>query len=263
MIQTIIETNTLLYVMAAVGMLGILCQFVISRRYQRLTREASDAQMGKKDFLKKLRFQFRTDRKRSNDNMNISVFVRRQVYDYRFWHMTLHQWKRLAAGFFIASMAAAAAGLIFCFRGELPNTYAQNILWTAGGVTAATVLAALWTDLPYKARYLRTRLEDYLCHSGEALNYQEAEVDEPAAETVKAKLKVPSVIGIRKKESAQQETKAQREKRELKKNLAKIKDGMRESAADSERERNREILRQMDSQEQERIIRDVLAEFLA
>ena len=130
-------------------------------------------------------------------------------------------------------------------------------------MTAGTVLAALWTDMPYKAAYLQTRLEDYLCHSGEALNFQEAELEEPAAAPVKAKLKVPAVIGLHKKNRAVQETKAQREKRELKTNLAKIKDGMRESAADAERERNREILRQMDSQEQERIIRDVLAEFLA
>ena len=46
-----------------------------------------------------------------------------------------------------------------------------------------------------------------------------------------------------------------------------MKDAAREVAADDEvsrkKERNREILRQMDAAEQERIIRDVLAEFLA
>lgn len=263
MIQTIIESNALLYVIAAVGILGILCQFAASRRYQRLTREMSDAQTGKKDFMKQLRFKFRTDRKRSSEHMNISVFVRRQICDYRFWHMTLHQWKRLAAGCFIAGMAAAVAGLIFCIRGEFPDIYIQNILWTAAGTAAASVLAVLWTDLPYKESYLQIRLEDYLWHSGEALNFQEAELDEPAAEAEKAKLKVPSVIGMHRKERRQEETRAQREKRELKSNLAKVKSGMRETAAESERERNRELLRQMDAQEQERIIRDVLAEFLA
>ena len=262
MIRTIIESNVLLYAMASVGMLGILCQFIISRRYAKLIREASDTQLEKKNFMKQLRFKFRTDQKRSNENPNISVFVRRQICDYRFLRLSLHQWKRFAAGLFILSMAAAAAGLIYCFRGELSNTYMQNILWTAAGVTAGTVLAALWTDLPYKASYLQTRLEDYLYHSGAALDYQEAELAEADGEAVKTKLKVPSVIGIRKKTPVS-ETRAQRDKRELKTNLAKIKNGMRETAAESERERNREILRQMDSQEQERIIRDVLAEFLA
>ena len=263
MIRTIIESNTLLYAMTAVGLLGILCQFIISRRYARLIREASDTQLEKKDFMKQLRYKFQTDRKRSNENTNIPVFVRRHLCEYRFGRMSLHQWKRLAAGFFIISLAAAAAGLIYCFRGELSNTYVRNILWTAAGVTAGTVLAGLWTDLPYKEYRLQTNLEDYLWHSGIAYAYQEAELEEPDASSEKTKLKVPSVVGIRKKTAVKAETNAQRDKRELKTSLARIKDGMRESAAEAERERNREILRQMDSQEQERIIRDVLAEFLA
>lgn len=263
MIRTIIETNVLLYVMAAVGMLGILCQFVISRRYARLIREASSTQVEKKDFMKQLRFKFRTDRKRSNEKTNVPVFVRQHLMDYRFLRLSMHQWKRLAAGLFIISMAASAAGMIYCFRGELSDTYIQNILWTTAGVTGGTVLAALWTDLPYKSYRLQTKLEDYLYHSGIALDYPEAELDEPEAVQAKEKRKVPAVIGIRKKSKMQVETRAQRDKRELKTNLAKIKEGMRESAAESEKERNREILRQMDSQEQERIIRDVLAEFLA
>lgn len=262
MIRTIIETNALLYIMAAVGLLGILCQFVVSRRYARLIREASDTQLEKKDFMKQLRLRYRTDRKRCNENVNISLFVRRHLFDYRFWRLNMHQWKRLAAGFFIISMMAAAAGLIFCFRGELSNTYVQNILWTAAGVTAGTALAGLWTDLPYKSAYLQTRLEDYLFHSGTALDYPE-EAEETAAAPAVQKKKMPAVIGIRKKANAKLEMNAQRDKRELKTSLARIKEGMRETAADAERERNREILRQMDTKEQERIIRDVLAEFLA
>lgn len=264
MIRTIIETNTLLYVMTAVGLLGIICQLVISRRYARLMRDASDTQLEKKDFMKQLRFRYRTDCKRSGDAANIPVFVRRQLMDYRFFRMNFHQWKRLAAGLFIASMLAAAAGLTYCFRLELLDTYGRNILWTMAGVTVATVLAALWTDLPYKSYRLQNRLEDYFYHSGASLDYTEAELEEPLEEPVKAKRKMPSVVGIRRRAEAPSETRAQREKRELKTSLTRIKDGMRETAAaDSERERNREILRQMDTQEQERIIRDVLAEYLA
>ena len=265
MIRTIIETGTLLYAMAAVGMLGILCQLIISRRYKLLIREASDTQLEKRDFMKQLRYKFRMDKKRSNENVNIPVFVRRSMCDYRFMRMTFHQWKRLAGGLYIISMAAAAAGLIYCFRTGLSDTYIQNVLWTAGGVTAATVAFGLWTDLPYKASYLQMELEDYFFHSGAAVEYQEAEAEVAAATAVApVKAKVPSVIGIRKKKGEQVETKAQREKRELKTNLAKLKDGARETAvSDSDRERNRELLRQMDSKEQERIIRDVLADFLA
>lgn len=63
----------------------------------------------------------------------------------------------------------------------------------------------------------------------------------------------------------QAESKAQRDKRELKENLSRIKEGVSESAAEREREkqRNTEILKQMEPAEQERIIREVLKEFLS
>lgn len=259
MIRTVIETNALLFMMAAAGLMGALCQLILSRRCGRLMREASDAQLEKKDFMKQLRYRFRTDRKRSNENVNIPVFVRRYLMDYRFWRMSLHQWKRLAAGFFVISMSAAAAGLVYCFHTQMPAVHTQQILWTAAGVAAASGLVWLWADLPYKTAYLHTELEDYLTCFAASADLQEVELDEP----VKAPVKIPSIVGIRRKNPS--ETRAQKEKRELKTNLAKFKEGARESAAGSEqeRQRNRELVRQMDSQEKERIIRDVLAEFLA
>ena len=72
--------------------------------------------------------------------------------------------------------------------------------------------------------------------------------------------------GKRRQEKAY-DSKAQREKRQLQDSLVRIKSGEKETAADVEKdwnkERNREILKQMDAKEQERIIREVLAEFLA
>lgn len=61
------------------------------------------------------------------------------------------------------------------------------------------------------------------------------------------------------------ETKAQREKRELVENLARLKEGLAETAAaerEGSRNRDMEILQQMNPEEQERVIREVLKEFL-
>lgn len=110
-----------------------------------------------------------------------------------------------------------------------------------------------------------------------SVNFEEMEAEENSqvgtptvtAVTEKIRRKAPSIVGIRKKNTAPMETKAQREKRELQENLTRVNAGARESAAETEpmreqmRERNRELLRQLDTKEQERIIRDVLAEFLA
>lgn len=268
MIAAIAQTNVLLYAAASVGLLGIICQLILSRRYGQLIREAEDTSLEKKDFMKQLRFKFRTNRKRSAETMNVSVFVKRFLMDYRFMHLRFHQWRRLSAGLFLVSALALAAGMVYGYRMQFIPVQMQNMFRTFLGVTAATALVYFWTDISYKAEWLQTKLEDHLYHSGVAAEYQEVEIEEAAAvktEQPEKEIKAPAIIGLHKKKEGLTESKAQKEKRELKTNLAKIKEGMRESAAVSqqEKERNREILRQMDSHEQERIIRDVLAEFLA
>lgn len=261
MIQAIIESNVFLYAAAAVGMLGVLCQIMISRNYGQLIKETANRRGEKRDFLRQLRFQYQTNRKRSNDNTNISVFVRRSLMDFKYMHLRIHQWRRLAGGLYLAAVGAAAAAAYYAARIHLAAAYTDRLVWMAAGVTAVTAVVWLWTDIPYKASYLQTALEDFLYHTGLSAEYDEVEIAEEAAEPAK----MPAVIGLHKKKAqreakAQRETKAQRDKRELKASLAK------ETAAenwDDRRERGREILKQMDTEEKERIIRDVLAEFLA
>lgn len=265
--KTIIEQNLLLYAMAAVGMLGILSQIILNRCYRLLIREASDTQVEKKEFMKKLRLKFQTDRKRSGSNINMPVFLQRNLMDYHYHRLSLHQWKRLGAGLFLISLALGAAGVVYSMRTGISQIHIQHLYEMAAAVTGVTAVAALWLDERYKKSYLMTVLEDYFCHSGTSMDYQEVNLEAAAGNAEeKPHRKAPSIVGIRRKANAEPiETKAQKEKRELQENLARINAGARESAAELEqsRERNREILRQMDPREQERIIRDVLAEFLA
>ena len=66
-------------------------------------------------------------------------------------------------------------------------------------------------------------------------------------------------------ESAAEETKAQQEKRELKEHLARARAGIAQTAAADEKEKDSraELLRSMDPKEQERILKEVLREFLS
>ena len=59
------------------------------------------------------------------------------------------------------------------------------------------------------------------------------------------------------------QTRAQKDKDALKENLARVKAGVQETAAEREREKNLEFLRQMDPKEQERILKEVLKEVLS
>ena len=100
----------------------------------------------------------------------------------------------------------------------------------------------------YKNRNLQTRLEDFLENTGVGREFEEISIlDEKETRHKKGSGRV--------KESG-------KEKQMLKEN---IKNGLKEAAAESEKmsDENAEILKQMDPQEQERIIREVLKEFLA
>lgn len=255
MIRTIIESNVFLYATAAVGMLGILFQIMVSRKYGQLIRETSGGRGEKRNFMKQLRFKYQTNRKRNGDNTNISVFVRRSIMDYKFMRLSIHQWRRMAGGLYLAAVTAAVVAGYYGTQLRPAAVHTDNLFWMAAAITAVSLVVWMWTDIPYKASYLQTALEDFLYHAGMAADYEEAGETAPEAETITA----PAVIGMRKKKPVR-ETRAQRDKRELKESLS------RETAAELEgdrKERNRELLRQMDEKEQERIIRDVLAEFLA
>ena len=69
----------------------------------------------------------------------------------------------------------------------------------------------------------------------------------------------------RKKKSVKNSKDGIRDKQELKENLGNIREGIRETAAaaDTPKEQTAKILRQMDSDEQERVIREVLKELLS
>lgn len=102
--------------------------------------------------------------------------------------------------------------------------------------------------------------------SRQVQNFAEAE-PKSRQEAGRDKAAIKAAPEASKKRSKIIETKAQRDKRELKANLAKMKEGMAETAAaerqkERSREQNTEILRQMDPLEQERVIREVLKEFL-
>ena len=69
----------------------------------------------------------------------------------------------------------------------------------------------------------------------------------------------------RKKKNVKNSKDGIRDKQELKENLGEIREGIHETAAaaDTPKEQTAKILRQMDSDEQERVIREVLKELLS
>lgn len=260
MIHTILQSKVLLCLMTATGLLGILCQIIGNRCYKQLIRESSDVQTEKGEFMKRMRYRYQIDSRCCANKVNIPVFVQKMVMDYKYKKLTLHQWKRQAAGWYLCCAAIAGASVWYY---QIQKNQSQ-LMWMVRGIgvlTILTILAVLWCDSRYKESRLMIQMEDYLCHSGITTDYSEMHMEEWKEEN--NGLSADS----RKKKEQKNESRAERDKRQLQESLLRIKEEEKETAASAEkdwnREHNREILRQMDVREQERIIREVLAEFLA
>ena len=283
MLQFIMERNLLLYVLAAACAVGAVSQMILKQIYERLIRDTKNTGEPEGKFLQQLRQRFQYCAHLNDKVGDVRALIQKNLMEYRFWGMSLHQWKRIGGVCLVVSLLCAFAGAAAHVRGGGAAVAGNTYLWL--GVAAAAVMAAAYgiADTKYGRECLEIRLVDYLENSGAVRDYSEAaagEYEEKYQENnfgVQSEVRTPivSVASVAegrkakrraKAETAAAQTRAQKEKNELKENLARMKAGMQETAAERERssrEQNAEILRQMDPKEQERILREVLKEFLS
>lgn len=255
MLQVLTQKNVILYGMLVISLLGGLSQLMLHVLYGKLIGEMENGGVGNGKFMKQVLQRYGTNRRMNQGNMNIELFVKRNVMEYTYLGRNLHQWRRMGAMAFLFCVLLGGVALVI---GQVQNSLPD--LWQRYGIAVAVSGAFIFsmyaiTDNGYRGRYLETGLKDFLENSGVGQNYQPVEVKEEAP--------VQAVVETGKKRG-RSETRAEKDKRELKENLARLKEGISESAAAKEREkeRNTEILKQMDPAEQERVMREVLKEFL-
>lgn len=290
MLQFIMERNLLLYVLAAACAVGVVSQMILKQIYERLIRDTKNVGEPEGKFLQQLRQRFQYCAHLNDKVGDVQALIRKGLMEYRFWGMSLHQWRRAGGLCFVVSLLCAFAGTAVHVRNGGMAVAGNTYVWL--GVAAAALLAAAYgiADIGYERECLEVRLIDYLENSGAVRDYSQAaaeafdtgkyEENEYAVQTEQRApiVSVTSVAEGRKAKrrakaetAAAAQTRAAREKAELKENLARIKAGMQETAAERERSaerehtrsQNAEILRQMDPKEQERILREVLKEFLS
>lgn len=274
MLQFIMDRNVLLYVLAAACAVGVVSQMILKQIYDRLIRDTKNTGEPVGRFMQQLRQRFQYCTHLNDKVGDVQSLIRKNLMEYRFWGMSLHQWKRIGGECLAISLLCAFGGTAVIFRDGGAIVNGNTYFWM--GALAIVLMAAAYgiADTGYRETALEVRLTDYLINSGAVRNYSEEtepvygqEEYEPSssgntpivsvAEGRKAKRRA------RAETAAAQESKAQRDKRELKENLARMKTGMQETAAEREKERGADLLRQMDPKEQERILREVLKEFLS
>lgn len=276
MLQFIIDRNVLLYVLAAACAVGVVSQMILKQVYDRLIRDTKNTGESSGRFLMQLRQRFQYCAHLNEQVGDVQSLIRRNLMEYRFWGLSLHQWKRMGTGCLAVSLLCAFGGTVSLVQNGANVVNGNTYFWM--GVLAAALTAAAYgiSDTGYRAEQLMVGLTDYLENSGAVREYREsAEPDGYEAEYAGAPESVTPIVSVadgskakrraRAETAAAKETRAQQEKRELREALAKTRAGMQETAAATEHERDSrsEIIRQMDPKEQERVLREVLKEFLS
>lgn len=271
--QVFAEQNVLLYTMAAVCLVGVISQVVLYGIYQRLIRDMERGGASKRKFMKQVRQRYENGRRTGEAISNIEVFVRKQLMEYRFLGVGLHRWQSFGTTAYLVCMVLGILGYYGASVKMSAELMGESYLLAM--LTATFLTAGIYglTDVRYKGQYVETGLCNMLCNTGLGQNYPEVTLLEPE-EVAEEVYTVPKVEPLEPRKNRRRaetqtrkntETQAQKDKRELKENLAKLKESMNETAAAREKskERNTAILRQMEPEEQERIIREVLNEFLS
>ena len=299
MVQFIMDRNLLLYVLAAACAVGVVSQLILRQLYEYLMKDLKNTGEPDNRFLQQLRQRFQYCAHLNNGVGNVQALIRKSVMEYRFWGMSLHQWKRMGIQCLVVSLLCALGGTVAIVQNG-GNAAAGNVyLWMGVLAAGLTAIAYGIADTQYSNECLEVRLTDYLENSGlvrtaasvqyasaereyeeedQTVRSQETREDferEYSQEPVRTVNPSPAILSVAEGRKGKRrgraetvvETRAQKEKRELKDNLSKVRAGLLETAAAIEREREKErgaeFLRQMDPREQERIVREVLKEFLS
>lgn len=264
MLQFIMDRNLLLYLLAAACVVGVASQMILRQIYEGLIRDTKNTGEPEGRFLQQLRQRFQYCSHLNEKVGNVHALVQKNLMEYRFWGMSLHRWRRIGGECLVVSLLCAWGGTMAIMQGGGAIVTGNTYFWL--GVLAAALTAAAYgiSDTGYQRTCLEIRLTDYLENSGAVRDYSETEEFEPESSTPIVSVESGRRAKKRAKaETAAAQTRAQREKNDLKENLARVKAGMQETAAARDHERNLELLRQMDPQEQERILKQVLKEVLS
>lgn len=283
MLQFITQQNVLFYAMAALCVWGVISQLVLRYLYRGLMRDAVRPGGPKAKFMKQLRQRYQSGRRMRQSALNVPVFIRKNLMEYRFLGASLHGWARMGGAAMVLLALAGAAGFYLSrMPGAAWTQMQQNYILAAAAGEVLVALSYGLSDIGFCRNRLEVVLQDTLENSltlhasgneqiltaqqgdeifaPEAAAFAEAGEDKEKNKTIGKMVSLPG----RKKKNGK-ESASQKDKRELKQGLSRIKEGMRETAAasmESQKEKNARILREMDSAEQERVIREVLKEYL-
>lgn len=162
MLQTIVNTNVVFYLMVIVGVLAVLTKLVSHITLKRLVRASSNMAKSTHRLIKLIRSKYEHTCMIYETVDNVDSFLDKYIYEYRVFGLRLHTLRQLerqciwAAGI----LGAAAAFAHFWVNGFTDLVYQYG----AGGLAEMVCLLVLYqiTDEDFKIETAKVYMTDYL-----------------------------------------------------------------------------------------------------
>ena len=156
------DTNAIVYLMTAVGILGVLAKIINQLTLHRLVKAAGNMPKSTHRLIKLVRAKYEHACMVHDSVENIDAFVEKYIYEYRGFLFRIHTWRQieLLSVWFAGILAALGAALNYLSSGFSESVYQ----YIAGGLAEMVLLSVIirLSDEPYKVNAVKMYLVDYL-----------------------------------------------------------------------------------------------------
>ena len=156
------DPRVIAYLMAGIGVLGILAKIINQLTLYRLVRAAGNMPKSTHRLIKLVRAKYEHACMIHDSVENIDAFVEKYIYEYRGFLFRIHTWRQIEilTVWFAGILAALGASVNYLSLG-LTETVYQYI---AAGIAEMVLLSVIMrlSDEPYKINAVRMYMVDYL-----------------------------------------------------------------------------------------------------
>ena len=156
------DTRVITYLMAAVGVLGIIAKIVNHFTLNRLVKAAGNMPKSTHRLIKLVRAKYEHACMIRDSVENIDAFVEKYIYEYRGFLFRIHTWRQveILSVWFAGILAALGASVLYFYSGFSESVYQYIAAGTAEVVLLSVVMRL--SDEPYKVNAVKMYMTDYL-----------------------------------------------------------------------------------------------------
>ncbi|MFR5601812.1 MAG: hypothetical protein ACLTKI_05400 [Lachnospiraceae bacterium] len=161
----LLETGKALYVLAAICAVGMFSKLMTRGLYKRLIKETNNMVMTKNKNLKLLKQKVESTYRVNSGIGNMTAYLERQMYDFRFMGVTLSGWANLSSQMTLLCLLAGGSGAFLAYWYRLDTYYI--VLYGSMGILTGllTMVIDNGVNLNEKRQQLLVVLQDYMENS--------------------------------------------------------------------------------------------------